>query len=163
MKTSLIIGLTCAALLAGPAAYAQTAPAAKKKAAKPAVRPAGASVSATLMANEKQMLDAIVTHDAKAFFALVAPGTVTVNASGYATIEDYRKSFDQMKAESQTATGMKVISLGSNTMLVTYKLDQAGTYMGQPFPPVVYATTIWKNKNAKWVAVFHQESTAAKR
>ena len=162
MKKALILGLTCAALLAGPVAFAQTAPAAKKKTAVKAAKPAGASVSTKLMADEKLMMDAIVKHDAKTFFALIAPGAMSIDEGGLAPVEDFRKSFDQVKVDSQTATEMKVISLGANTVLVTYKLAQKGSYMGQPLPPVVYATTVWKNKNATWLAVFHQESTAAK-
>jgi hypothetical protein len=64
--------------------------------------------------------------------------------------------------ESFKTSDMKVVTIGANTALVTYKLDEKGSIMGQPFPPVVYATTIWANHGGTWMAVFHQESTAAK-
>lgn len=160
----LTLALTCTALLAGSTVFAQTSPAAKKKTtAKSAVKAAPNSVSAKLIANEKLMIDSITKHDASAFFGLIAPGAMSVDEGGLSAVEDFRKSFDQMKVDGQTATEMKVISLGANTAIVTYKLAQKGTYMGQPLPPNVYATTIWKNKDAKWWAAFHQESTAAKR
>jgi len=92
----------------------------------------------------------------------VAPGTLQLDETGYMTIEDFRKAFDQLKIESQTATDIKVLSLGSNTALVTYRLAVKGSFSGQTLPPDVYASTIWKNKGAKWTAVFHQESTAKK-
>ena len=41
-----------------------------------------------------------------------------------------------------TKTEMKVVSVDANKALVTYKLEEKGGFMGQPFPPVVYATTI---------------------
>ena len=34
---------------------------------------------------------------------------------------------------------------------------------GQPLPAVTYVTTVWANHGGTWHAVFHQESTAAKR
>jgi hypothetical protein len=33
--------------------------------------------------------------------------------------------------------------------------------MNQPVPPMTYASTVWTERNGKWVAVFHQESAAA--
>ena len=33
--------------------------------------------------------------------------------------------------------------------------------MNQPVPENVYASTVWTERNGKWVAVFHQETTAA--
>jgi hypothetical protein len=33
--------------------------------------------------------------------------------------------------------------------------------MGTPFPPTVYATTVWVNQGGTWRALFHQESKAA--
>lgn len=56
---------------------------------------------------------------------------------------------------------MKVIPIDANAAIVTYKLDQKGSYMGQTFPPTTYATTVWMNKGGKWWAIYHQESAAA--
>ncbi len=62
-----------------------------------------------------------------------------------------------------TASDMKVLDVNANSQIVMYKLDQMGSCMGQPLPPVVYASTVWVNQGGTWQAVFHQESTAAKK
>ena len=56
---------------------------------------------------------------------------------------------------------MKVVNIDANAALVTYKVDEKVSMMGQPFPPVVYSSTVWANHGGTWMAVFHQESTAA--
>ena len=48
------------------------------------------------------------------------------------------------------------------TFDVAYKWTGSGTFAGQPFPSTVYASTVWTKKGDKWIAVFHQESEAAK-
>ena len=84
-----------------------------------------------------------------------------VDEAGYVSLADFLGAFDKMKAESATPSDMKVIVLNPNTALVTYKLDQKGSFDGHPWPPLVYATTTWVNHGSTWKAAFHQESTAA--
>ena len=56
---------------------------------------------------------------------------------------------------------MKVVPIDATSGIVTYKLDQKGSFNGEPFQPTVYASTVWVNRSGKWVAAFHQESTPA--
>lgn len=125
--------------------------------------PAAAGVSAKLIAQEKVLLDSVVKHDVKAFSALIAPGAGSVDEGGYMPVADFIKIFDQAKLDSQTPSDIKVLSLGPTAAVVSYTLTQKGTFQGQPVPPMVYATTTWVNRGGKWLAMFHQESTAAKR
>ena len=37
-----------------------------------------------------------------------------------------------------------------------------GTFAGQPLPSKTYSSTVWTKKGGKWMAVYHQETTAAK-
>ncbi|HMB82233.1 MAG TPA: hypothetical protein VKI43_19290 [Vicinamibacterales bacterium] len=82
-------------------------------------------------------------------------------------VDDFVKMVADPKSnfswESYTMTDMKVATIDANAALVTYKLDEKGSFMGLPFPPVVDATTVWANHGGTWMAVFQQESTAAKQ
>ena len=124
-------------------------------------------VGATLMHHEQMMLDALQKKDVAGFKKYIRAGSWALDENGYMTIEEFVKSLNDPKAnfmiESFKASDMKVVNIDANAAIVTYKLDEKGSYMGQPFPPLVYATTIWANHGGSWMAVFHQESTAAKK
>src|SRR5206468_10519615 len=110
-----------------------------------AVKGAGSALSEALMAKEKAIIAAVVAHDKAAFAKLLATDALMVDESGYMTVADFLQAFDSMKAESATPSDMKVLVLNPTTALVTYKLDQKGSFNGQPWPPLVYATTTWVN------------------
>ncbi len=145
------------ALLCGFAATAaaQTAKPMPKRAAKHAM-------AETLTAAENKMLDDLTRHDKDAFFAVIAPGSWSVDESGPMKIDDFRQAWDQLRIESSKTSDMKVVPIDGRSAIVTYKLEQKGSMGGQPFPPVVYASTVWVQKNGAWRAVFHQESTPKK-
>ena len=147
------IAVASVLFLVSSAAYGQSA----------AKAPAKTTVSAKLIAQEKVLLEAVVKHDVKTFSGLIAPGAGSVDEGGYMMVADFIKAFDQIEIDSQTPSDIKVISLGPSSVLVTYTLTQKGTFQGQPVPPIVYATTTWVNRGGKWLAMFHQESTAAKK
>lgn len=132
-------------LLSASAAFAQNAMATK------------------LMAAENKMLDDLTAGKKDAFFSVIAPSSWSVDETGWMNINDFKQSWDQIKIQSSKTSEMKVVPINATSAIVTYKLEQKGSMAGQPFPPVVYASTVWVQKNGKWWAVFHQESTPAKK
>lgn len=127
-------------------------------------KPAAGSVNETLMHHEREMLDALTKKDFAAFQKLIVPGAWNIDENGYATVGDFMKQAKDPKGNLQfsyTASDMKVIDVDANARIVTYRLDDKGSLMGQPFPPTVYASTVWVNHAGVWHAVFHQESPAA--
>jgi hypothetical protein len=135
------------------AAFAQSA------AKKPAET--NGSISSQLMANEQKVLDALKSKDAAGFSRLVVTDSWTVDENGPMKTAEFVKALPELKVESLKTSDMKVLSMSPTVSLVTYKLDQKGSFLGQAFPPVVYATTVWVNNGGAWRAMFHQESTAA--
>ena len=119
----------------------------------------------TLMHREQVMLEALQKKDIAGFKKYIMAGSWNVDENGYMTIDEFVKALSDPKAnftlDSFKASDMKVVNIDANAAIVTYKLDEKGAFMGQPFPPVVYATTVWANHGGTWMAVFHQESTAA--
>ena len=164
MKNAILTVMT-AVVMTATLAFAQ---AEKKMPAKPMAKPmAGKSmVSDTLMRNEQMMLESLQKKDFAAFKKLIMAGSWSVDENGPATIEEFLKGLNDPKSnfvwDSFKTSDMKGVMIDANAAVVPYKLDEKGSMNGQPFPPVVYATTVWANHGGTWMAVFHQESTAAK-
>jgi hypothetical protein len=149
-------------LLIGGPVFAQ---AKKEMAAKPMA--ATSKVADALMAKEHAMIDAVKAKNAKAFSSMVKFGSWSVDENGFMTVDDFVKMLGDPKADIKIdeikMSDMKVVDIDANAAIVTYKTEQKGSFMGAPLPPVTYVTTIWANEGGTWHAVFHQESTAAKR
>lgn len=146
-----VMGVALAAVLSAGPAFAQGATKAAGK----------ASTADQLMANEQKILDAVTKKDAAAFNKLVMAGSWSVDESGYMPSDDFVRGFKDLKIDSAKTSMMKVVPVTPTVSLVTYRMDQKGSFQGMPFPPVVYATTVWVDHGGTWMAMFHQESTAA--
>jgi hypothetical protein len=156
-----MIGALGVMLMAGPV-FAQ---AEKKMPAKPMA--ATSKVADALMAKEHALIDAVKARNAKVFSSMVAPGGWSVDENGLMNVDEFTKMLgdpkSDIKIEMIKASDMKVVDIDATSAIVTYKTEQKGSFMGAPLPPVTYVTTIWANHGGTWHAVFHQESTAAKR
>ena len=156
-----MIGALGMMLVAGPV-FAQ---AEKKMAAKPMA--STSKVADALMAKEHALIDAVKAKNAKVFSSMVVPGSWSVDENGAMMVDDFIKMLGDPKADVKIdmvkASDMKVVDIDATSAIVTYKTEQKGSFMGAPLPPVTYVTTIWANQGGTWKAVFHQESTAAKR
>ena len=157
------LGIAAVFLLATSMAFAQ-APKGKTGARKAAKKN---EVSQVLMRNEESMLAALQKKDIAGFKKYVMAGSWSLDENGFMTVDDFVKAVEDPKSnfawESYKTSEMKVVNIDAKAKIVAYKLDEKGSMLGQPFPPVVYATTAWANQGGRWMAVFHQESTAAKK
>ena len=115
-----------------------------------------------LIANENKVADALMKKDKAAFTLLVAADGWSIDGNGFMKASELAAALDQLVIKSYKISDEKVSWVDPNTAIVGYKWTGSGTFAGQPFPPVVYASTVWTKKGDKWVAVFHQESEAAK-
>jgi hypothetical protein len=119
-----------------------------------------AATEKALIANENKVADAIAKHDLKTFSALVAADGVSADMGGFMKVADFTKQFDQVKVSSWHIMNPQVVWINDKTAVVAYTWMGKGTFMNQPMPETVYASTVWTERNGKWVAVFHQETTA---
>jgi hypothetical protein len=111
------------------------------------------AATADAEANEKMVWDLIKKKDIDNFASLLADDVIDVAADG---VDNKAQILDSIRKSQNLANAStsdyKSIKLGSNASLVTYRLKS-----GPPNKPVEsYASTIWANRNGKWVAVFHQ-------
>jgi hypothetical protein len=119
-----------------------------------------AAIEKALIANENRINEAVVKHDAKTFTSLVAQEAVSADMGGFMKISDFVKSMDQAKIESFHIMNPQVIWIDDKSAVVAYTWMGKGTWMNQPVPETTYASTVWTERNGKWVAVFHQETGA---
>lgn len=150
MRVSRLSAMVLSAVFSAAVAFAQDA----------VKTPAANTVGRQLMANEQKVLEALKKKDAATFASLVVADSWSVDEMGYTKTTDLIKGLADLKIDSITASEMKVLPMSATVSLVTYRMDQKGSFQGQPFPPVVYATTVWVNQSGTWHAMFHQESTA---
>jgi hypothetical protein len=120
-----------------------------------------AATEKALIANENKINDAVAKRDVKAFNDLVASDAVSADMGGFMKVSDFTKTMDQMKVENWHVMNPQVLWVNDKTAVVTYTWMGKGTYQNQPLPESTYASTVWTERNGKWVAVFHQESIPA--
>jgi hypothetical protein len=120
-----------------------------------------AATEKALIANENKVSEAVAKHDLKTFNDLVAADGSSADMNGFMKVADFTKTFDQVKISAWHLMDTKVMWIDDKSAIVTYTWMGKGTYMTQPLPETVYASTVWTERNGKWVAVFHQETGAA--
>lgn len=147
-------------------AHAQDGAAKKQPPAAPAKAPAAAAdhaaLDTALIANEHKINDAIAKGDKAAFQAQLSPDSLGADANGFMKTSDFVPMLDQIKIKDWKMSDEKVTWVDANTAILTYKWTGSGTFHGQPVPTQTYASTVWTKKGGTWVAVFHQETEAAK-
>jgi len=120
-----------------------------------------AAIEKILIANENKINDAVMKHDAASFTALVAADAVSADMGGIMKVSDFVKSMDQVKIQSYQILNPQVMWVDDKSAVVVYTWKGKGTWMNEPVPETTYASTVWTERNGKWVAVFHQETGAA--
>ena len=125
-------------------------------------QPAGkAAIEKTLIANENKVNEAVMKHDAAGFTALVAADGISADMGGVMKVSDFVKSMDQAKIQNFQILNPQVMWVDDKSAVVVYTWKGKGTWMNEPVPETTYASTVWTERNGKWVAVFHQETGAA--
>jgi len=147
------------ALTAGVALAQDAATKAAPKA--PAAAGGNAAVEKAIVANENKVLDTITKHDKAGFSALMGPGSVSADESGFMTAEQFVPMMDQVKMTAAKISDSKFVWADASTVVHYYTWTGSGSFQGQAMKSPVFASTVWTKKGGSWVAVFHQETTAA--
>lgn len=130
-------------------------PAAEKKA--PAASPAATKpgeASSDVIANDKMVWDLFKSRNYEAFAALLAPEFMEIEPTGVYDKAGSVKGVQEMDANLFTLSDWKATKFDNDASLVTYTV----TFKGQKD----YHSSIWANRNGKWLALFHQGTPAAK-
>jgi hypothetical protein len=147
------LGILTAALLAVSVAHArQTA----------ASQPAD-TTDATLIANERALLDAVAKADKASFSSLfLTTDGVWTTKTGFVPAGLLVNGLDAFKVTKWEIVNPHVTRLDAESAVVLYSWTGAGTFGNQPLAPVTLASTVWTRRNGKWQAVHHQETDLVK-
>ena len=126
-----------------------------KASASPAAKMADAGPDAA--ANEKLVWDAIKSKHYDAFGAFLAPDSVEVEADGVYDKAGSVKGVSMFDASKAELSEWKTVKFDNDASLVTYLVKLPGMN-----PDQERHTTIWVNRNGKWMALFHQGTPVAK-
>jgi hypothetical protein len=122
-----------------------------------------AAVEKQIVALERAINEAVAKGDMKAFHANIAADAIGIDPSGINKVNapDFDKMLLASKIQSWNLDGSQFL-LDQTTLPSCTCTDgrEKGTYEGQPVPSPTWASTVWLNKAGKWMAVFHQETTA---
>ena len=125
-------------------------------------RQAGTSANdAKIIELERATLAGFAKGDVKAFHQNIAPDAFGIDgAMGLVKVADWDGMMKDVKVQKWSIDNTQVHWIGKDVAVLTYRWTGTGTAMGQPLPPVAWATSIWVNQNGSWRATFHQESSA---
>lgn len=113
-----------------------------------------------VIAQEKQIIEALREKDASAFNNLVASDAVLLGTHGRMPVTDFTKFVlnPDYKFVSSTIDDAQVKMVDQDAALLTYKSNSVETYQGSTRTSNSYVATLWAKRGGKWVAVFHQRS-----
>ena len=116
----------------------------------------------TIVANENKISDAFTKKDIATLKTLIADDSYGTDMMGTNSIAEMYKQLPtmDMKITEQHMTDYKYVWVNPTTVVLTYTWSGKGTMNGQPVPSPAYASTVYTKRGDKWVAVYHQETTA---
>jgi hypothetical protein len=119
-------------------------------------------ISKEIIAKEKSSWDLAIKRDADAYKALHASNFFTVSGGGVtdrshseASALDAGVRFDQYDLSDFSVTFM-----GSDAVLVTYRVKATGLDHDRKFVMDSYATSLWMKQNGRWLNAFYQATPA---
>jgi len=113
-----------------------------------------------IVAKEREGLEALRTGDLTHFGDLTAEDAVFVDAQGPATKAEVLKHVVGFRITEYSMDNTEFRAISANTGLVTYKLTEKGVSHGKEFAAQAYVSSIWTERNGKWVCLFSQETAA---
>jgi len=125
-----------------------------KAATSSAAKIADAGPDAT--ANEKLVWDALKSKNYDAFAAFLAPDSVEVEADGVYNKAGSVKGVSSGDFSKAELSEWKPVKFDNDASLVTYMVKLPGMK-----PDQERHSTIWVNRNGKWLALFHQGTPVA--
>ncbi len=88
--------------------------------------------------------------------------SVTPYYNGAFDLTQQLKTLEQLKLTKYEAGKKSFKMLDKNTVLITYRLSQEGTFQGQKIAPFSFVSAIWIKRENKWMEAFYQETLIKK-
>ena len=123
----------------------------EKAAPSPTAAATPGTTSSDVTANEKLVWEALKTKNYDAFASYLAPESIEVETNGVMDKAGSVKGVQGFDASKVELSEWKTVKFDNDAALVTYMVMVPG-----PKPEHERHSTIWANRNGKWLAVLHQ-------
>jgi hypothetical protein len=118
-------------------------------------------IQETITNKEKGIYEALKTGDTEAIKTQLSDEMMTVYDTGFRNRQQELEDMSKMKMSSYELSDIRVMQPADNVAIIAYALHAEGNYMDEEFSGDYYATSTWVNRDGKWWAIMHTETTAA--
>jgi len=113
-----------------------------------------------IVAKEREGLEALKTGDLIRFGDLTADDAIFVDAKGPAGKTEVLKNVAGFKITEYSMENVEFRAISKTTGFIAYKITERGISHEKEFAAQVYVSSIWTQRDGKWVCLFSQETAA---
>jgi hypothetical protein len=118
------------------------------------------SLQQQIVAKEREGLDALKAGNLEQFGNLTADDAVLVDAQGPASKAQVMKNVAGFNLTDYSMEDVRFVPLSAKSGLITYKISEKGVSHGKEFAAQAYVSSIWMDREGKWICLFSQETAA---
>jgi Domain of unknown function (DUF4440) len=116
------------------------------------------AIEQQIIAKEKEGLDALKNGDVDHFGNLTADEAVLVDAHGPASKAQVLKNVAGFTLTDYSMEDIRFVPVSAATGLISYKITEKGVSHGREFTAQAYVSSLWTERNNKWLCLFSQET-----
>jgi len=113
-----------------------------------------------IVAMERQGLDSLKSGNLAIFASLTADDAVFIDPHGPASKAEVMKNVAEFRLQDYSIEDVKLVRLSERSGLIAYKLAEKGSSHGREFTAKVFVSSIWAERDGKWMCLFSQETAA---
>jgi hypothetical protein len=118
------------------------------------------SLQQQIVAKEREGLDALKAGNLEQFANLTADDAVLVDAQGPAGKAQVMKNVAGFNLTDYSMEDVRFVPLSPTSGLIEYKITEKGVSHGKEFAAQAYVSSIWAEREGKWLCLFSQETAA---
>jgi hypothetical protein len=120
--------------------------------------PSEGSLEQQIVSKEREGLEALKVGDIERFGNLTADEAVMVDAHGPASKAQVLQNVAGFKLTDYSMEDVRFVPISANAGLISYKIIEKGVSHGREFAAQAYVSSIWSERENKWVCLFSQET-----
>jgi hypothetical protein len=113
----------------------------------------------TILLKEREGLDDLKAGNLDGFAALTADDALFVDSAGPATKAQVMKNVVNFHLTDYTIENVQFLQLSPTSGLIQYKITESGSSHGHDFTAKALISSIWTQRDGKWLCTFSQETT----
>ena len=120
------------------------------------------SLKNTILAKEREELDALKFGNTKLFGELLSEDAVFVDSHGPIPKATLMKHVGEFRITQYEMAQIRFVPTGERSGVLIYKLNSEGTIQWAEFHHSTFVSACWAETSAHWVCVFSQETETDK-